>query len=158
MEQRGDHGARFSSGRGRRSIALATGRRFGEGQPDKRAAVYAISLEQGATPTLLHCRCDDPAEVARRFRARNGREHEPPNEASDLFVFRDIARRWTDPAGDRLPDGRTPTVISYETGTGVVGVREGAEAPCVDRVVTSLGCAWDPEGQVLKRPAILSRP
>jgi len=49
-------------------------------------------------------------------------------------------------------------VISYDTGTGVVGVREGAEAPCVDRVVTSLGCAWDPEGQVLKRPAILSRP
>ena len=35
-EQRGDHGARFSSGQGRRSIALATGRGFGEGQVDLR--------------------------------------------------------------------------------------------------------------------------
>jgi hypothetical protein len=32
VEQRSDHGARFSSGQGRRSIALATGRGFGEGQ------------------------------------------------------------------------------------------------------------------------------
>jgi NAD(P)-dependent dehydrogenase (short-subunit alcohol dehydrogenase family) len=31
VEQRGDHGARFSPGQGRRSIALATGRGFGEG-------------------------------------------------------------------------------------------------------------------------------
>ena len=32
VEKCGDHGARFSSGQGRRSIALATGRGFGEGQ------------------------------------------------------------------------------------------------------------------------------
>jgi predicted kinase len=127
------------------------------GELDKRAAVYAICLERGATPVLLHCRCDDPVEVARRFRTRTGREHEPPNEASDRSVLRDIARRWTDPAGDRLPDGRTPTLVSYDTGTGVVEVRKGAEAPGVDRVVTSLGCAWDPEGQLRERPAILSR-
>jgi predicted kinase len=117
------------------------------GEPVKRAAVYAICLARGATPVLLHCRCDDPAEVARRFRGRHGREDEPPNEASDLSVFRDIARRWTDPAGDRLPDGRSPTVISYDTRTGVVAVRAGAEAPGVDRVLALLGRARDREGR-----------
>lgn len=108
------------------------------GEPAKRAAVYAICQAWTATPVLLHCRCDDPAEVARRFRARTGREHEPPNEASDPSVFRDIARRWTDPADDRLPDGRMPTVISYDTGNGIVLVR-GERSACVDRILAALG-------------------
>jgi predicted kinase len=108
------------------------------GEWAKRAAVYAICLARGATPVLVECRCDDPVEVARRFRERNGREHEPPNEASDLSVFRDIARRWTDPVGDRLPDGRSPTVICYDTWTRAVGTRRGA-GPTADRVMASLG-------------------
>jgi predicted kinase len=130
------------------------------GEPAKRAAVYALCLARGATPVLLHCRCDDAAEVARRFGARHGREHEPPSEASDLSVFQDIARRWTDPAGDRLPDGRAPTVIAYDTGTGCVEVRAGAEAPWAERVVVSLGRAWDRDGREPARPpgAVPSRP
>jgi hypothetical protein len=79
--------------------------------------------------------------VARRFRARSGREHEPPNEASDLSVFRDIARRWTDPAADRLPEGRLPIVISYDSETGVVEVRAGKRAPSVEKVLVALGGA-----------------
>jgi predicted kinase len=109
------------------------------GELEKRRAVYAICLARGATPIVVHCRCDDPAEVVRRFRIRSGREHEPPNEASDLCVFRDIARRWTDPAGDRLPDGRTPALISYDTATGAVEVRAGDKIPCVERILAVLG-------------------
>jgi predicted kinase len=109
------------------------------GEADKRAAVYAICGTREATPVVVQCRCDDPAEVARRFRARAGREHEPPNEASDLSVFRDMARRWTDPAADRLPDGRPPIVISYDSETGAVEVRGGEKPPGVEKVLVALG-------------------
>jgi predicted kinase len=108
------------------------------GEPDKRAAAYAICRAWGATPILLHCRCDDSAEVARRFRSRNGREHEPPNEASDLSVFRDIARRWSDPAADRLPDGRVPAMISYDTASEAVEIRAGGSADGVDVILAAL--------------------
>jgi len=108
------------------------------GEPDKRAVAYAICHAWRATPILLHCRCDDPAEVARRFRSRTGREHEPPNEASDLSVFRDIARRWSDPAPDRLPDGRIPTTIRYDSSTGAVEVRAGEGAHGIDRILSAL--------------------
>src|SRR5262249_12493802 len=108
------------------------------GEADKRAAVYAICHAWRATPILLHCRCDDRAEVARRFRSRTGREHEPPNEASDLSVFRDIARRWSDPAADRLPDGGIPTMICYDTSTGAVEVRAEQGAHGIDRILSAL--------------------
>jgi predicted kinase len=108
------------------------------GEPAKRAAVYEVCHGRGATPVLLLCRCDDPEEVGRRVRARVGREGEPPHEASHLSVVRDISRRWCDPAGDRLPDGRAPTVITYETCAGVVSVAAGAGAPGLDRVLASL--------------------
>jgi predicted kinase len=109
------------------------------GEPEKRAGVYAICGRRGATPVLLRCRCDDPAEVERRFRARCGLEHEPPREASDLSVFRDIARRWQDPAGDRLPDGRAPTLITYDTGARALrDVRADAEPADLARLVVAL--------------------
>jgi predicted kinase len=108
------------------------------GEPAKRAAVYQVCRARGATPVLLVCRCDDPAEVTRRLRERQGREREPPHEASDVSVFHDISRRWRDPAEDRLPDGRAPTVITYETRTGAVSVRAGAPAGELDRVLATL--------------------
>jgi len=133
--------------------ALAAGSSFVivdavHGEPDKRASVYAICHAWRATPVLVHCRCDDPAEVTRRFRARSGREHEPPHEASDLSIFRDIARRWTDPTGDRLPDGGSPTLINYDTHTGVLGARDGPGAQYVERVLMSIGGTSDRGGWV----------
>lgn len=113
------------------------------GEPAKRAAVYELCRARGATPVLLVCRCDDPAEVTRRLREREGREREPPSEASDVSVFHDISRRWRDPAGDRLPDGRAPTVITYDTCTGAVGVEAGAPAGVLDRVLATLR-EWPP--------------
>ncbi|MGH7264364.1 MAG: AAA family ATPase [Candidatus Rokuibacteriota bacterium] len=50
------------------------------GERAKRAVVYAICRAHGTAPVLLLCRCDDPVEVGRRFRARNGREYEPQHE------------------------------------------------------------------------------
>lgn len=109
------------------------------GEPEKRADMYAICQAHGAMPVLLRCRCDDPTEIARRFGARTGREHEPPNEASDLSVFRDITRRWQDPAGDRLPDGRPPALITYDTGARVLrDVRADAETADLARLVVAL--------------------
>jgi predicted kinase len=99
------------------------------GEHDKRAVVYGMCHARGATPVLLLCRCDDLAEVRRRFRRRDGREHDPPHEASDLSVFRDISRRWCDPAEDRLSDGRAPTVITYDTHAEAVRVNWGARVP-----------------------------
>jgi predicted kinase len=109
------------------------------GEPEKRAAVYTICLARGATPVLLRCRCDDPVEVSQRFRARSGRERDPRHEASDLSVYRDIARRWQDPAGDRLPDGRAPALITYDTAAlALREVRPDAAAPGVARLVAAL--------------------
>jgi predicted kinase len=108
------------------------------GEPAKRAAIYEVCRARGATPVLLVCRCDDPAEVTRRLREREGREREPPHEASDVSVFHDIARRWRDPTGDRLPDGRAPTVITYETRTDAVSVEAGAPAGELERVLATL--------------------
>ena len=41
-------------------------------------------------------------------------------------------------AKDRLPDGRAPTVITYEPRTGAVSVRAGAPAGELDRVLATL--------------------
>jgi hypothetical protein len=61
-------------------------------------------------------------EVRRRFRARRGEETEPEHEASDLSVFHDIRRRWQSPLRDELPDGGRPTILTYDTVRGHLGV------------------------------------
>jgi predicted kinase len=131
------------------------------GEPAKRAAVYQVCRARGAIPVLLLCRCDDPAEVTRRLREREGREREPPHEASDVSVFHDISRRWRDPAGDRLPDGRALTIVTYETCTGVVAIEGGAPPADLDRVLAALregppsprgrGRGAEREGQAIDR-------
>jgi predicted kinase len=100
--------------------ALAGGARFVvvdavHGERDKRAEVYRACAEFGAAPLVVWCRCDDFAETRRRFARRAGREHEGPNEASDLSVFRHIASLWSDPLGERLPDGREVPVAIVDT-------------------------------------------
>jgi predicted kinase len=127
------------------------------GEPDKRAAAYAICDSWKATPILVHCRCEDSMEVARRFRSRNGREHEPPNEASDLSVFRDIARRWSDPAHDRLSDGRIPTVVLYETASGAVTLRTGERTRCVDQIIAVLDAPARRDGLPIYRAGAPAR-
>ena len=127
------------------------------GEPDKRAAVYAICDSWKAKPILVHCRCEDSMEVARRFRSRNGREHEPPNEASDLSVFRDIARRWSDPAHDRLSDGRIPTVVLYETASGAVTLRTGERTRCVDQIIAVLDAPARRDGLPIYRAGAPAR-
>jgi predicted kinase len=85
------------------------------GERSKRSAVYALCRSHHVDVTLIHCRCDDTAEVTRRLDRRRGRENVPEHEASDCSVVRDIARRWEDPSGDRLADGSRPTIIAVDT-------------------------------------------
>lgn len=85
------------------------------GERAKRSAVYSLCRSPGADLTLVHCRCDDPNEVARRFDLRRGREDVPEHEASDRSVFRDIARRWEDPHADVSMGGGPPPIITVET-------------------------------------------
>ncbi len=85
------------------------------GERAKRGAIYAMCRSRGVDVTLIHCRCDDAKEVARRFDRRRGRESTPEHEASDRSVFRDIARRWEDPHADLLADGGSPTIITIDT-------------------------------------------
>lgn len=85
------------------------------GEPDKRAEVYRVCAGLGATPLVLWCRCDDFEETRRRFARREGREHEPPNEASDLAVFHHIVSLWQDPVGDRAPTGEEIPVAIVDT-------------------------------------------
>jgi len=85
------------------------------GERAKRDVIYAIGRSRGVDVILLHCRCDDPAEVARRLERRRGRESTPEHEASDRSVFRDIARRWEDPHADVSEDGASPMIITIDT-------------------------------------------
>jgi predicted kinase len=85
------------------------------GERAKRDAIYAIARERGVDVSLVHCRCDDMNEIARRLDARRGREVIPEHEASDRAVFRDIARRWEDPGSDRLANGRPPAIVTVDT-------------------------------------------
>ena len=85
------------------------------GEREKREVVYAIARARGAAVTLLHCRCEDAGEVARRLERRRGRETTPEHEASDQSVFRDIQRRWEDPDADRFPEGGSPTIMTIDT-------------------------------------------
>ncbi|MGH7315205.1 MAG: AAA family ATPase [Candidatus Rokuibacteriota bacterium] len=85
------------------------------GERAKRGAIHAICRSRGADVVLLHCRCDDPNEVARRFDRRRGHESVPEHEASDRSVFRDIARRWEDPRADQFAGGGPPTIITVDT-------------------------------------------
>lgn len=85
------------------------------GERAKRATVYAICRSRGADVTVLHCRCDDANEVARRFDQRRGREGIPEHEASDYSVFRDIQRRWEDPHADSFADGGSPMFVTINT-------------------------------------------
>jgi predicted kinase len=98
------------------------------GERVKRANVYAVCGAHGLDVTLLHCRCDDSDEVARRFDRRRGRENTPEHEASDVSIFRDIARRWQDPHGDRLLDGSAPTIVTVDT-SSAPPVVSGKETP-----------------------------
>jgi predicted kinase len=86
------------------------------GEREHRHAVQEICRAQGVCTVMVLCCCDDLQEIERRFAARRGREREPPCEASDLAVYRDIRRRWQDPGADRPP---WPTVV-VDTGRGRV--------------------------------------
>jgi predicted kinase len=85
------------------------------GERAKRNVIYAVCRLRGVDVILLHCRCDDPAEVARRLERRRGREGTPEHEASDPSIFRDIARRWEDPHADVSDDGASPTIVTIDT-------------------------------------------
>jgi predicted kinase len=98
------------------------------GEAAKRQVVYEVCRAHGATPVILRCRCDDEAEVRRRFDARRGRESEPEREASDLAVYWDIKRRWQEPAADRARQGVRIAIITYDTVTGAVTVDGATEA------------------------------
>ncbi len=104
------------------------------GEREHRQAVRWICQEHGAAVIMVLCQCDDLQEIERRFAARRGREREPECEASDLAVYRDIRRRWQDPAADRPPW----PIVTVDTGRGVVEQpREGDVALRVAAVLMS---------------------
>ena len=105
------------------------------GEADKRAAVYAVCERYGASPALVRCRCDDPAEIDRRVRARQGREWEPEHEAADPSVVQHLGGLWRDPIWD-LP--ATIPIVLYDSVTSRVVGRLGPAAPVVDAIVAAL--------------------
>lgn len=88
------------------------------GERAKRRRVYGVCAAAGATPLLVWCRCDDARQTRERLAVRVGREHEPEREASHAAVWRDIARRWEDPAGE------VPAIVCDTVGGGVSALGE----------------------------------
>lgn len=108
------------------------------GESAKRALMYDVCRAHGVAPTLLWCRCDDPAEVRRRIEARRGRERDPKNEASDLSVFRHIVSLWEDPESDLLGQGARASVLVYDTKALTLRVAGGTRTPVVDVIHAAL--------------------
>jgi predicted kinase len=104
------------------------------GERMKRQRLYEICAARGAAPILVECRCDDFEEVQRRFRAREGHETDPQQEASDLSVCRDIRRRWESPGEDKLSADAPPTILIYDTLNGGVARIPGPELSILDRI------------------------
>ena len=109
------------------------------GERAKRSEIYALCRLRGADVTLLHCRCDDANEVARRFDRRRGQENVPEHEASDRSVFHDIARRWEDPSADLFVEGGSPTIITIDTSREPPVVGGPTTSPLVDLLREALG-------------------
>ncbi len=108
------------------------------GEPVKRQTVYEICRAHGVKPIVVLCRCDDRAEVVRRFAARRDREFEPEREASDLSVFYDIKRRWQSPEVDRATCGMPVPLITYDTCIGLVSVDSPDGEDCVELIRAAL--------------------
>jgi predicted kinase len=103
------------------------------GEPDKRAAVYAVCRGHGASPVLVWCRCDDVAETERRIRARRGHEHEPEQEAADVSVLRHLRGLWRDPTPDSAGPLGVP-LVAYDTISSRVVDRLGPADPLADLI------------------------
>jgi predicted kinase len=104
----------------RLGVALSDGARLViidavHGARASREGVYAVCARFRAEPVLVLCRCDDFAEITRRFARRRGREHEPEHEASDLSVYRNVADHWQDPSSDTLPGGTRVPLVVFDT-------------------------------------------
>jgi len=90
------------------------------GERAKRQRLYELCAARRAAAIVVVCRCADFTEVQRRFRAREGNEADPQQEASDLSVFRDISRRWENPLDDAVTAGVRPAIVLHDTLTGDV--------------------------------------
>lgn len=104
------------------------------GERAKRQAMYRLCRAHGRTPALVWCRCEDWAEVGRRFARRRGREADPENEASDLAVYQHIAGLWEDPRDDPEP----VSIVIYDTVRGELRPERGAARWVVDLLEASL--------------------
>jgi predicted kinase len=107
------------------------------GEADKRAVVYATCRAHEASIVLVWCRCDDPAEVARRIRARHGREAEPEHEAADLSVLRHLGGLWVDPTPE-IPGPSPLTILVYDTCASRVVDRRGPASSDAERIAVTL--------------------
>jgi predicted kinase len=102
------------------------------GERTHRQTVRRVSEQGGAATVMVLCCCDDLQEIERRFASRRGREREPECEASDLAVYRDIRRRWQDPAADRP----AWSIIAVDTCRGTVS--PPAEPAVATRIAAAL--------------------
>lgn len=110
------------------------------GEQAKREAVYRCAAAHGAPATIVWCRCDDDAEVERRFAQRRGRS-EPEREAADLSVLRHIRGLWEDPGLDAPVAAGAIAVVVYDSLTGAVRLERGAPSAVVALIATALAAA-----------------
>jgi len=108
---------------------------------DEMARSLEETLVTGSSLVIVLCECDDWRETERRFAARRGREGEPPHEASDLAVYRDIKRRWQHPAADTLPHGRAPTILTVDTVRNHLTAESGGDPSIVTTIRRALAPA-----------------
>lgn len=113
------------------------------GERAKREVVSRLCEAARRLPVLVWCRCDDLAEVERRFEGRRGRERVPENEASDLSVFRHVAGLWEDPVADRLADGRPVPLVEYDTLRDDLGHARDVPAVVLALLREALGAPTD---------------
>lgn len=112
------------------------------GERAKREHLYRVSGAYAARALLVWCRCSEPAEIARRFARRRGREDAPENEASHLSVYRHITSLWEDPREDEAVTSGAVRILECDTLSG--SVHANSEASIVERVSSMLAARWMP--------------
>lgn len=80
----------------------------------QRNQIYTTTESFGADVYILHCTCKDEKMIKKRLRIRSGKGS-PFDEASAWETYLSTVRYSEPIKNDRLPDGRKPKIIEYDT-------------------------------------------
>lgn len=81
----------------------------------RRETIYQLAAQHGAGVVIVNCVVDKDSVIAERLNYRNQHQDEIQHKAASLDLYHMIKNSSDPITNDRLPDGRTPIILEYET-------------------------------------------